>query len=277
MGMTPDYVLIGHLSLDRSVRGERLGGTAYYAGRAARLLGRSVGIVTSAPPGLEAFSELADCEVVNVRSDNWTSFENMESAGRRTQKWLSSASQITLEDVPSSWHKAPIVHFAPIAQELSPDFALGCPAGVCAASVQGWLRGRSSSDGVLVEVNADLERALRYLDVAIMSSEDVAHDRVLVQEFANAARILVVTNASDGCDVFRDGQKTTVSTDALRLASSVGAGDAFSAAFVVAFRESDDAVESARFANRFAGWILQDPERLNGAPGSYVPEISAKG
>lgn len=274
--MTPDYVLIGHLSLDRSLTGDRLGGTAYYAARSARLLGQTVGLVTSAPPDLASFNGLDDCEVLSVGAEDWTAFENVETANGRTQRWLSSASQISLEDVPTSWHKAPIVHFAPIAQEFSPDFALGCPSGVSAATIQGWLRGRSSTDGVLVEVNADLERALRYLDVAIMSDEDVSRDPILVRDFAAVSRLLVVTKGSAGCDVYRGGERTSISTDPLSPPATVGAGDAFSAAYLVAFHKTGDPIQAGHFANRFAGWILQDPERLMGSPGSYVTHASAK-
>ena len=42
-----DYLMIGHLTVDETMQGLRLGGTAAYSAMMARSLGLKVGIVTS--------------------------------------------------------------------------------------------------------------------------------------------------------------------------------------------------------------------------------------
>ncbi|MFC2085616.1 PfkB family carbohydrate kinase [Bacteroidota bacterium] len=265
--MNPDYVIVGHLSLDQSDGKRSIGGTAGYAARAARLLGRRVGVVTSAPEDPTAFQELFDIEFFTVPSDDWTRFDNEYAGGRRVQTWSSSASRIEVQDVPMMWQAAPIVHLGPIAQEVSPDFALGCPSPLCCATIQGWLRGRSSSSTVLVEVNAELHRSLRYFDVAIVSEEDVLDDATLINELAESARVLILTRGENGCDVFVEGERQRVATSRVDTADATGAGDIFAAAFFVAFGNHPNALLAAQFANKFTGWILQDKSRLDGQAG----------
>ena len=250
----PDYVIVGHLSLDQTDSGTSIGGTAAFAARAARLLGHRVGVVTAAPKAPEDFPELFGIEFVTVSSNEWTSFENKYHENGREQRWISTAAPILVDDLPSKWSIAPIVHLAPIAQEMPPDFALGCPSDQCCATIQGWLRGRSSSSKVLVELNPDLHVALRYLEVAIVGEDDVLRDDTLVNELAKAAGILVVTRAADGCDVFVEGVRNRITTTRLQIEDSTGAGDVFAAAFFSSFSANQDPLASGRFANEFAAW-----------------------
>jgi len=265
--MAPDYVIIGHLSLDENPGGQSIGGTAGYAARAARLLGRRVGVVTSTPEDPSDYPELFGIEFLTIPSDEWTRFENRYSGGRRVSTWTSTATSIKISDVPISWQMAAIVHLGPIAQEVSPDFALGCPAAHCCASIQGWLRGRSSTSTVLVEVNADLHQSLKYLDAVVVSEEDVLHDSTLINELAENARVLILTRGENGCEVFTNGDRQRVTTSHVDVGDPTGAGDIFAAAFFIAFTDHKKPVEAARFANRFTGWILEDPARLDGEPG----------
>ena len=256
--MRPDYVIIGHVSLDQAGQSSGLGGTVTFGARVARVLGHTVGVVTSAPESPESYPEFEGIEVVSIPSSEWTSFKNEYGPNGRTQTWLSTAESIDSDDVPPAWHTARIVHFAPIAQELSPNFALGCPAGLCCATIQGWLRGRSSASSVLVEVNADLMRGLRYLDAAVVSEEDVQGDQTLIGELAENARVLVVTRSALGCDVFVNGERSHIPTRQLDIADPTGAGDIFATAFFTAFFDTQDANEAAAFANSFTGRVLSD-------------------
>jgi sugar/nucleoside kinase (ribokinase family) len=224
-------------------------------------------VVTAAPIDPSEIPELSDIQFLTIGSDSWTSFRNEYRGDRRVQTWVSSAPPIRTEDVPMKWQLAEIVHLAPIAQEVSPDFILGCPSGLCCATIQGWLRGKTSSSAVLVEVNADLERALRYLDVGIMSGEDIQNDQVLLAQLATWSRSLVVTRGPDGCDILEEGGARHVRTKPVQLADPTGAGDMFAAAYFIAFSKNRDADAAARFANEFAGWILEEPGRLDLTPG----------
>jgi len=265
--MGPDYIIIGHLSLDHAGGGSTIGGTAAYAARAARLLGRRVGVVTSAPEDPAGFPELFDIEFRTIPSEEWTRFDNQYSQGRRVATWTGTASEIKPSDVPIAWQLSPIVHLGPIAQEVSPNFALGCPSEFCCATLQGWLRGRSSTSRVLVEVNADLHGSLKYLEAAVVSEEDVLRDSALVNELAGNARLLVLTRGENGCEVFVNGDRRRLTTTRVDARDPTGAGDIFAAAFFIAFSEHRQPLEAARFANRFTGWVLEDLTRLDGTPG----------
>ncbi|HET7011958.1 MAG TPA: hypothetical protein VFI11_14360, partial [Anaerolineales bacterium] len=71
-----DFLVIGHVSLDRTPNGPRLGGTAAYAALTARALGLRSAIVTAA--GRDAdLSRLLDIPMVTVPSPASTAFENL--------------------------------------------------------------------------------------------------------------------------------------------------------------------------------------------------------
>ena len=60
-----DYLLIGHLTHDVFLSGERLGGTVAYAGLMAHALGLRVGLVTSWAGELP-LNALSDLQIANI-------------------------------------------------------------------------------------------------------------------------------------------------------------------------------------------------------------------
>jgi sugar/nucleoside kinase (ribokinase family) len=229
--------------------------------------------VTAIPEDPQSIDVLRDIEVVSIPSAHWTRFENRYPNGQRQQKWISTAASIDIDDVPIRWQLAPIVHVGPIAQEITPRFVMGCPTELNCATLQGWLRARSSSSKVLVELNAQLEAGLRYLDAAVLSEEDVMSDPVLIQQLSENSRLLVLTRGGEGCDVFVEGERRHVATRRLEVENPTGAGDIFAAAFFIEFSATQDPFESARFANRFTAWILEQPERLSLAHDQFKQEF----
>jgi sugar/nucleoside kinase (ribokinase family) len=267
--MTPDYVIIGHISLDSAESDARIGGTAAYSARAAKLLGRRVGVVTAVPVDPSTIDELRGIECLSIPSQDWTRFENHYETGKRQQKWISTAAEIEVDDVPISWQLAQIVHVGPIAQEISPQFVMGCPTELNCATLQGWLRARSTDSKVLLELNAELETGLKYLDGAVLSEEDVISDPVLIEQLTQSCRLLVLTRGGEGCDVYVKGERQRVTTTQIDVEDPTGAGDVFAAAFFVRFAATQNPVESAKFANRFSAWILEKPERLDLEPEQF--------
>ena len=88
--------------------------------------------------------------------------------------------------------------------------------------------------------------------VVIISSEDVAHDEALVQQWAAQARLLVVTRGADGCTVHQNNTVTAVPTHSVEIVDATGAGDIFAASFLVRLRQCGDPIAAARFANCLA-------------------------
>src|SRR5690606_19319724 len=138
---TIDYLVIGHLTRDILPDGTRLGGTAAYAALTARALGLRVGVLTAcedcfASPELER----QGIQVVGMRADTTTTFENIQTPTGRIQYLHSIAPTIDLSMVPEQWLTTPIVHLGPVAREVDPTLARAFPNSFVGLTPQGWLR-----------------------------------------------------------------------------------------------------------------------------------------
>src|SRR5919199_2301264 len=113
-----DYLVVGHVTQDRVGKGYVLGGTATYATLTARNLGQRVGVLTSAAfePGL--IDVLEGVQVARVPAADTTRFVNSYHGKEREQHIEARAELLEAEQVLEAWRGAPIVHLAPIAQEL---------------------------------------------------------------------------------------------------------------------------------------------------------------
>src|SRR4051794_19800289 len=99
-----------------------MGGSATYAALIAAMLGKRVGLLTSASfePGL--IDVLGDVRVARLPADETTRFVNTYQAETRTQKLEALAPSLSASQLLPEWRSAPIVHLAPIAQEVEGDF-----------------------------------------------------------------------------------------------------------------------------------------------------------
>jgi hypothetical protein len=116
-----DYLVIGHITKDLLDGGFTVGGTVTYSGLTARNLGRRVGLVTSASPGLDLKEALPGIEVVSVSSSVTTTFQNIYHNGTRQQFIKAVAERITGEAIPPQWHCSPIIQLGPLTQELDEE------------------------------------------------------------------------------------------------------------------------------------------------------------
>ena len=79
-----DYLVIGHLSLDITPEGKRLGGTAAYSALTAKALGLQVGIVTSW--GYELPLDILEgIQIINYPTERSTTYENVPTSNGRIQ------------------------------------------------------------------------------------------------------------------------------------------------------------------------------------------------
>ena len=117
-----DYLVIGHVSRDLTPNGVQLGGTVAYSALTARALGLRVGIVTAAGTDI-SFEPLQEIPVVSLESDTSTAFENIYKHDGRIQYLRALADVIGFEHIPDAWKDAPIVHLAPIANEIKTDLS----------------------------------------------------------------------------------------------------------------------------------------------------------
>jgi sugar/nucleoside kinase (ribokinase family) len=248
----PDYLIIGHVTKDNTPTGPLLGGTCSYSALTADNLGQRAAAVTSFGPDIPALDKLNKIELAARPASQSTTFENIYIDGVRQQKWWSSSAPLSLADVPPVWRSAPIVHLAPIAQEIFPAMCGDFPASLVCVTMQGWLRGQDSDYTVIYRPHPDLEQWLSHMDILVLSLADVDGDRSTLNHFLTSVKIGVETLGPDGCRVYQEGQVTHIRVKPETEVDPTGAGDIFAAAFFIRYNTTDNPVKAAQFANACA-------------------------
>jgi len=134
-----DYLVIGHLSCDITPNGPRLGGTAAYAALTGRALGLRVGVVT-AWGGEVPLDVLDGIKVQSVPAQRSTTFENKYTPAGRIQHIHHIAPDLSFDNVPEAWRRAPIIHVGPIAGEAKSLVDGKFSSSLVGLTPQGWLR-----------------------------------------------------------------------------------------------------------------------------------------
>jgi sugar/nucleoside kinase (ribokinase family) len=248
----PGYLAIGHVAKDNIPGGAILGGTCGYAALTAYKLGQRTAAVTSYGPDIPSLAALAGIDIEVVPHRQSTTFENVYLEGRRYQKWLASAASLSLANVPSAWRQAPIVHLAPLAQEMSPALAGQFPNSLVCVTIQGWLRGQDADYNVIYRPHPDLETWLPTIDVLVLSLVDLQGDREAMIHLLTSVKLGVETIGPDGCQVYHNGQVTHIPVKPEVEVDPTGAGDIFAAAFFIRYRETNNFIKAAQFANACA-------------------------
>lgn len=246
-----DYLIVGHLSRDETPSGDRLGGTAAFAGLTAAAFGVRVGVVTSASEVLD-LSPLKGLRLHVIESPESTSFVNEYVDNKRQQRLHGRALDLDLECVPDAWRDSRWVHLAPIADEIDPGMASEFHASTLLLTPQGWLR-RWNADGRVSRKDADdVFRTLPSGDIAILSEEDINGEKSWIKRLARRYPLFILTAGEEGARVFQEGTPTHVPAPAEVQVDPTGAGDIFATAFVIRYDETGDPIEAARFANQLA-------------------------
>ncbi len=269
----PDFVVVGHVAQDRQPDGSyRIGGTVTYAALLAARLGLRVGIVTSGTSRERVSLALtvARAEIVCVPSRTATIFENTYDGDRRTQYLRARARTLRAEDVPEAWRAAPIALLGPIAAEVDPSVAawldVGGSGAIRAATPQGWLRAWDATGRVTPISWADAGAIVPHLSALICSEEDVAvaassevreTTDALLASWAAQVRYLVVTDGPRGARLWVDGGAAThVPAYPVADVDPTGAGDVFTAAFLIALWRGDTALDAVRYAHAAASYVV---------------------
>jgi sugar/nucleoside kinase (ribokinase family) len=245
----PDYLMLGHVTKDKTPDGPILGGTSSYAAVTARKLGQKVAIVTSVGPDIPSMATLDGIIVRCLPDAESTTFENVYENGVRFQKWSAKGGDLTLNDIPVEWRQAAIVHFGPVAQEVAPSLIGAFPNSLICATVQGWLRGRDAESNVIYQPTAELEDWLPRIDVMVMSPADVEGQRERLVHLLSSVKLGVETLGPEGCRVYHQGETFHIPVRPMEEVDPTGAGDIFAAAFFIEYQRSRDFVKAARFAN----------------------------
>lgn len=269
----PDYLVIGHVAKDNTPHGAILGGTCSYAALTAHKLGQRTVAVTSYGPDIPSMAALNGVEIENVPHSQSTTFENTYVDGKRYQKWLASSHSLSLENVPPAWRNAPIVHLAPLSQEMSPAMCGQFPNSLLCVTMQGWLRGQDDRYNVVYRPHPELEAWLSKIDVMVLSVADLFGDRAAMTHLLTSVKLGVETVGPEGCKVYHDGQVIHVPVRPEVEVDPTGAGDIFAPAFFIRYHATGDIIGAARFANACASLSVRKMG-MDSIPS--LPEVEAR-
>ncbi|GJQ37422.1 MAG: ribokinase [Anaerolineaceae bacterium] len=246
-----DYLLVGHAALDVTPAGHQLGGTVSYAALTAKAMGMRVGVVTSA--GKDAPLDLLDgIQILNIPTETSTVFENLKTGNGRKQTLHHRAASISFEDIPQVWRTAPIVHLAPIAQEVDANMAGKFPNSWVGVTPQGWMRGWDEKGSVDAKAWENSDQVLGRVGGVVLSLEDINRDLELVEWMAHHTNLLCVTEGDQGAVMHWHGDRRRFRPPQVDELDATGAGDIFAAAFFARFHQTRDPWEAARFAVHLA-------------------------
>jgi hypothetical protein len=253
-----DYLVIGHLTVDQTPQGARLGGTAVYAALTAKALGMRVGVVSSW--GMEIPGEaLQNIPLVNFPSDVSTTFENVYTAHGRVQYLRNNAPGLDYYLVPEKWRSANIVHLGPVAQEVEPGLVRNFPESFIGVTPQGWMRAWQGDGRVYPTEWPEASFVLQRADAAVISIDDVGGDESRIDEMAASCKVLAVTEAAEGARLFWNGDVRRFRPPIVREVDPTGSGDIFAAAFFTRLYMTRDPWEAARFATALSAFSVTRP------------------
>jgi sugar/nucleoside kinase (ribokinase family) len=251
-GIEPiDYLIIGHLSQDIKDDGPQLGGSVAYAALTAKAMGMRVGMVTSWGEEL-SLMPLEGIQVVNLKSEHSTTFENLYTSSGRLQTIHHVADKLDFHMVPEMWRSASIVHLAPIAREVSPALVRQFPNALLGLTLQGWLREWDEKKRVSFSEWPEASYVLSQVNAAVLSIQDVNGDWSQIDGMARSCPVLVVTLGEEGANLYWEGEVHHIAPPQVDEVGPTGAGDIFAGAFFIRFSTNDDPIEAVRFANHVA-------------------------
>ena len=259
-----DYLVIGHLTVDLTPNGPSLGGSVAYAALTARAMGLRVGIVTTWGNEIP-LTALDGIPTVAANAEHSTTFENIYTPAGRIQYIRHVAPKINFASIPEHWRHASIVHLAPVAQEVDALLPAAFRPALTGITPQGWLRAWGANGLVHPCAWSQSEAALSSATVTVLGLEDIGGDEVLIEQMAQTAPLLVVTEGVAGSRVFWRGDSRRFRPPQVTEVDATGAGDIYATAFFIRLSQTRDPWEAARFATRMAAISVTRPG-LQGVP-----------
>ncbi|MBN1373690.1 MAG: hypothetical protein JW987_17255 [Anaerolineaceae bacterium] len=248
-----DYLIIGHITQDLTANGPTMGGTASFSSLTAKALGLRVGIVTACNHCVDA-SILEEIPIAGLNSPTTTTYEITYTDQGRVLYLRQQAPQLDLSSIPETWRSAPIIHLAPVANEVDPNLVRAFPTALIGLTPQGWMRSWDEDGRTRFSEWAESSFVLERAGAAIISIEDVQRNEQIVDEFAASVRVLAVTEGAEGARVYWNGDVRRFKPPAMKEVDSVGAGDIFAAAFLTRLYATRDPWEAGRFATHLAAY-----------------------
>jgi sugar/nucleoside kinase (ribokinase family) len=253
----PEFVAIGHVTLDRFEGGVRPGGAALYAAVAAHRLGLSAGILTSHGDDFPLEAVPSRIEVVSVPAPRTTLFEHEPRSGGRVMRVTAAARPLGLADIPDDWRDARLVLLAPVLGEVDAGVAVAFPDATLGAAPQGWLRAVGPGGEVRAQPWTPPPALLGAVQALVLSAEDIRGSEALVTEWVQRVPLVVVTAGAAGALLYVSGERYEVRARPSREVDATGAGDVFAATFLLRYHAEGDAWRAASVASVAAGLSVE--------------------
>ncbi|KPV62842.1 MAG: putative sugar kinase [Candidatus Bathyarchaeota archaeon BA1] len=277
--MTFDLIVCGHLTHDTIITSDKrahetLGGAAAYTSLAAAKLGAIVGIATKVGTDFrDAYLEYlrranVDLLGLKVKMGKTTAFENAyDERGKRTQRLLSYNQPIEAEDIPAAYINARCFHFGPVFHEVSYDIIkFAHEKGILTSlDPQGYCRERGPRYVVKLRGWKEAKETLPYVDI-LKCDETEAKKLTKTGDLNKAARVIqgfgpkivLVTRGAKGLVLCHEDEVEKIPViPAEKLVDPTGAGDVYSAGFIVEYLRTKDQKYSALFASCVASFVVE--------------------
>ncbi|MFN8019083.1 MAG: carbohydrate kinase family protein [Acidimicrobiales bacterium] len=260
--MTQRYVAVGSICWDEvPVAGSidrRLGGSVLFAARVALAAGWDVHVLTSGTEELEGAARAAlpgvVLDVQRSPADTVMAFD--EAAELGPQRVPTVAAPIDVARAADALRGADVVHLAPIMGEVTPavvDEVRAVRPGILSITPQGLLRAVEGADHRLVRLGELASWWASEVDVAVLSDEEHAVLDGAAHLPAHVA--LAVTRGPQGCIGYRGDEVVDVAGIAVGEVApegTIGAGDTFAAALLVAMADGGTFSAALHRANEVA-------------------------
>jgi sugar/nucleoside kinase (ribokinase family) len=284
-----DIVVLGHILNEKIVFPDReiypvLGSPVAYSSVCMASLDVKIGIVTKVGKNfpqnlLHVFDELmVNKDGLKVGRNSTCNKLIYDNNGNKTLKYLSKAEDIFFRDIPDSYHNAKIFYVCPMDYEIHSDTIkkISVLKKIIAIDLGGY--GGGTSDTHPEEKDGhEIKGLCSYCHVVKASIEDFSHifgvnadeKKISKKVIDWGAKVCVITLGEKGSFVkTHDKEKYIPPYPIKRIVDQTGAGDCYSAGFLVHFLEDEDPYISAQYATATTSYII---ERTGGVISKRMP------
>lgn len=266
-----EFLSIGHFTHD--IVGDKLilGGASAYSSVTAKKMGLYVGVITSVGSDFLHYDKLDDISlrvidsVISGENHPTTTFQNIYENGVRKQFIRGVSARICHNNIPDDWCNPNIVYLCPVANEIESLVVNKFPNSIIGVSPQGWMRRWDSEGRVYAQKWEDAAKVLPYIDILVMSEEDIAPFPEVIDEYANMTKIMILTRGERGSTLYNEGRITNFRAFKTNVIDPTGAGDVFATAFLIKYQQTRDPYESSIFANCVASFVVEE-KGMGGIP-----------